>query len=239
MGTTSRGPRALEHPLRRLELGGKLIAKHLATAPGRAAVRIREIRTVERRSEPLPLADAHSHARGARLDEPGSSRRGVPVRNRSPARRRREFRSRSRDELRRTPKTLERITLRLEEVLGQSGYVHGEGGGSTRLKIRRLIRRMELMLMTPRCGSACCGRSAGSCYPDKRVTKVTLAFRSRAAAGGRGFRQHRQLSTAPTEWRACSRRLSLDKLTVDYDASRLMKLDVEAVLLRHGLPIGV
>jgi len=32
---------------------------------------------------------------------------------------------------------------------------------------------------------------------------------------------------------------SLDKITVDYDASRLMKRDVEAVLLRHGIPIRV
>ena len=30
---------------------------------------------------------------------------------------------------------------------------------------------------------------------------------------------------------------SLDKITVDYDASRLMKSDVEAVLARHGVPI--
>jgi len=30
---------------------------------------------------------------------------------------------------------------------------------------------------------------------------------------------------------------SLDKITVDYDASRLMKTDVEAVLMRHGVPI--
>lgn len=30
-----------------------------------------------------------------------------------------------------------------------------------------------------------------------------------------------------------------DTLTVDYDASRLMKKDVEAVLLRHALPIEV
>jgi hypothetical protein len=29
----------------------------------------------------------------------------------------------------------------------------------------------------------------------------------------------------------------LDKLTVDYDASRMMKADVESVLHRHGLPI--
>jgi copper chaperone CopZ len=32
---------------------------------------------------------------------------------------------------------------------------------------------------------------------------------------------------------------SRDKITVDYDASRLMKRDVEAVLLRHGIPIRV
>ena len=30
---------------------------------------------------------------------------------------------------------------------------------------------------------------------------------------------------------------SLDKITVDYDASRLMKTDVEAELARHGLPV--
>jgi hypothetical protein len=30
---------------------------------------------------------------------------------------------------------------------------------------------------------------------------------------------------------------SLQALTVDYDASRLMKSDVEAVLARHGMPI--
>jgi hypothetical protein len=30
---------------------------------------------------------------------------------------------------------------------------------------------------------------------------------------------------------------SLDKITVDYDASRLMKTDVEAELARNGFPI--
>lgn len=30
---------------------------------------------------------------------------------------------------------------------------------------------------------------------------------------------------------------SLDKITVDYDASRLMKDDVEAELARYGIPI--
>ena len=30
---------------------------------------------------------------------------------------------------------------------------------------------------------------------------------------------------------------SLDKLTVDYDASRLMEREVESILTRHGIPI--
>ena len=30
---------------------------------------------------------------------------------------------------------------------------------------------------------------------------------------------------------------TLDKIVVDYDASRLLKLDVEAALLRHSIPI--
>ena len=31
---------------------------------------------------------------------------------------------------------------------------------------------------------------------------------------------------------------SLDKITVDYDASRLMKKDVEAALGRYGIPLA-
>ncbi len=31
---------------------------------------------------------------------------------------------------------------------------------------------------------------------------------------------------------------SLDKITVDYDASRLMKDDVEAALSRYGIPVA-
>lgn len=32
---------------------------------------------------------------------------------------------------------------------------------------------------------------------------------------------------------------SLNKITVDYDASRLMKQDVEAVIARHGVPLAI
>ena len=30
---------------------------------------------------------------------------------------------------------------------------------------------------------------------------------------------------------------ALDRIVVDYDASRLLQLDVESALLRHGIPI--
>ena len=39
---------------------------------------------------------------------------------------------------------LERFTAMLEEVLEHSGYVHPRVEGSTELKLRRLIRRMNL-----------------------------------------------------------------------------------------------
>ena len=39
---------------------------------------------------------------------------------------------------------MERVTVLLEEVLEHSGYVHARVEGSTRMKIRRLVRRMEL-----------------------------------------------------------------------------------------------
>ena len=39
---------------------------------------------------------------------------------------------------------MERVTALLEEVLEHSGYVHQRVEGSTKIKIRRLVRRMEL-----------------------------------------------------------------------------------------------
>src|SRR5262249_22300707 len=54
--------------------------------------------------------------------------------------------AKAKPEARRAAKTadLERITELLEEGLENSGYVHERVEGSTRLKIRRLIRRMSL-----------------------------------------------------------------------------------------------
>jgi len=141
VGTTAIGHRALEHPMKRLELGGKLIAKKLATAPVALLFG----------SEKFGLANddmSHCHwlTRIPSREEHASMNLGQAVAIclyeiiRNPA----------------APKTmpeakrpadaahLERITEFLETILDRSGYVHARVEGSTRMKIRRLVRRLQL-----------------------------------------------------------------------------------------------
>ena len=70
------------------------------------------------------------------------------------------------------------------------------------------------------------------------MTKVTLHFNLSRPLAGEDFDNilavHSTYGMARVQPSP-----SLDKLTVDYDASRLSKLDVEAELLKHGLPIAV
>jgi TrmH family RNA methyltransferase len=141
VGTTSLGPRALEHPLRRLEYGGKLIAKKLASAPVALLFG----------SEKFGLSNedvSHCHwlMRIPAREEHGSMNLGQAVAVclyeiiRNPAA------ARVKPEARRAADAgeLERLTKRLEEVLDCSGYVHARVEGSTRMKIRRLVRRLNL-----------------------------------------------------------------------------------------------
>lgn len=141
VGTTSIGHRALEHPLKRLELGGKLIARKLATAPVALLFG----------SEKFGLSNddmSHCHwlMRIPTREEHGSMNLGQAVAVclyeivRSPAA------AKASPETRREARAgdLERITAMLEEILEQSGYVHERVEGSTGLKLRRLIRRMKL-----------------------------------------------------------------------------------------------
>jgi len=141
VGTTSIGHRALEHPLRRLEYGGKIIARKLASAPVALLFG----------SEKFGLSNedlSHCHWL-MRIP----TREGHPSMNlgqsvavclyeiiRSPAA------MKAKAEVRRAANTddLERLTALLEEVLEQSGYVQERSEGSTRLKIRRLVRRLDL-----------------------------------------------------------------------------------------------
>jgi TrmH family RNA methyltransferase len=143
VGTTSRGPRTLEHPLRRLETAGRLIAKKLTTAPVALLFG----------SEKFGLSNedlSHCHwlLRIPTREEHGSMNLGQSVAvclyeiMRQPA----AARAVPKDA--RFPPAaaseLERLTSRLEEVLDLSGYVHGDVKGSTELKLRRLIRRLDM-----------------------------------------------------------------------------------------------
>jgi TrmH family RNA methyltransferase len=141
VGTTSIGPRVLEHPLRRLEYGGKLIARRLIAAPVALLFG----------SEKFGLSNedmSHCHwlMRIPTREEHGSMNLGQAVAVclyeivRSPAA------AKSASEAKRLAAAahLERITELLETILDRSGYVHARVEGSTRMKIRRLVRRQQL-----------------------------------------------------------------------------------------------
>jgi tRNA/rRNA methyltransferase len=133
VGTTSLGHRELQHTLRAVEYGGRLIRKRLAGAPVALLFG----------SEKFGLSnDDISYCQWLmRIGTEGSMNLGQSVavclyelvRNpvpptpdkRKPA----------------SAEELDRLTIRLSGVLGKSGYVHSEG---TDAKIRRLVRRMEL-----------------------------------------------------------------------------------------------
>ncbi len=141
VGTTSIGNRALEHPVRRLETGGRLIRKHLAGE--KAAILFG--------SEKFGLGNddmAHCHwlMRIPARDEHASMNLGQAVavclyeliRSAAAARQTPEGKQSAPAE------DVERVTALLLDVLSQSGYVHARVAGSTGLKTRRLVRRMNL-----------------------------------------------------------------------------------------------
>jgi TrmH family RNA methyltransferase len=141
VGTTAIGSRVLEHPLRRLEYGGKLITKKLAT--GQVALLFG--------SEKFGLSNedmSHCHwlMRIPAREEHGSMNLGQAVAVclyeiiRSPAAAKIAPEAKHVAAVDHT----ERITEFLETILDRSGYVHARVEGSTRMKIRRLVRRLQL-----------------------------------------------------------------------------------------------
>lgn len=139
VGTTSIGNRALEHPLRRLETGGKIIAK----AEGPVALLFG--------SEKFGLTNedmsyCHWLMRIPSREEHGSMNLGQAVAVclyeiiRNPA----AVRAKPEAKRAASAEEMERVTALLEEVLEHSGYVHARVEGSTKMKIRRLVRRMGL-----------------------------------------------------------------------------------------------
>jgi TrmH family RNA methyltransferase len=141
VGTTALGPRLLEHRMRRLEYGGKLIARRLASAP--AALLFGSEKFGLSNEE---MSYCHWLMRIPTRDEHGSMNLGQAV-------------AVCLYEMIRDPKAatlkpepqraadgedVERLTGLLDEVLSKSGYVHKVTEESTELKLRRLTRRMNL-----------------------------------------------------------------------------------------------
>lgn len=133
VGTTALGHRELQHTLRAVEYGGRLIRKRLAAAPVALLFG----------SEKFGLSNedmSYCHWL-LRIGTEGSMNLGQAVavclyelvRNPVPPK-----------PDKRKPATadeLDRLTARLTEVLEKSGYMHSEGDDA---KIRRLVRRMDL-----------------------------------------------------------------------------------------------
>lgn len=141
VGTTAIGHRVLEHPLRRLELGGKVIARKLASASVGLLFG----------SEKFGLSNedmSHCHwlMRIPSREEHGSMNLGQAVaiclyeiiRNPTAAKTVPDGKRPA------TAAHAERITELLETVLNHSGYIHAPIEGSTQMKIRRLVRRLQL-----------------------------------------------------------------------------------------------
>jgi TrmH family RNA methyltransferase len=141
VGTTALGPRVLEHRIRRLEYGGKLIARRLASASVALLFG----------SEKFGLSNedmsyCHWLMRIPAREEHGSMNLGQAVavclyeliRDPKAARLRPEAQKPA------DLSDVERLTLLLDDVLTRSGYVHTVTEGSTELKLRRLVRRMNL-----------------------------------------------------------------------------------------------
>ncbi len=141
VGTTSVGERAVQHPIRRLELGGRMLRNHLSTH--RAALVFG--------SEKFGLGNedmAHCHwlMRIPAREEHGSMNLGqaVAICLYELIRSRTALQSVPEEKHSAASAEVERVTGLMLEVLKDSGYVHARVEGSTEMKTRRLLRRMNL-----------------------------------------------------------------------------------------------
>ncbi|MEI9812353.1 MAG: RNA methyltransferase [Acidobacteriota bacterium] len=141
VGTTAQGPRHLEHPIRRLELGGRTIARKLASASVALLFG----------SEKFGLSNedmAHCHwlTRIPTREAHGSMNLGQAVavtlyeimRNPTPKKAAPEAKVPARAE------DIERMYQLLNEILEHCNYIHDPASEAMRLKIRRLLNRMQL-----------------------------------------------------------------------------------------------
>jgi tRNA/rRNA methyltransferase len=140
VGTTAVRHRELQHPLKRLEVGARLVRKHMAA--GRVALlfgtekfglstkdlsHCHWLMHISTREEHISMNLGQAVA--VCLYELGRDSKAVPQREKSK---------------RATAGELERISEMLLEALRASGYVKPRTGSSTEDKVRRLLRRLSL-----------------------------------------------------------------------------------------------
>jgi tRNA/rRNA methyltransferase len=145
VGTTSIGNRELQHSMRRLEAGGRLIRKHLASSgAGTSAAILFGSEKFGLSNDDLTYCDWLM--RIPTRDEHGSMNLGQAVAVtlyelvRSP----RAMRAEPRLKQAATSGQLERFTALLIEALRASGYVNAKTAESTVRKARRLVKRLDL-----------------------------------------------------------------------------------------------
>ncbi len=136
VGTTSLGNRELQHPLRRLELGGPLLAAHLTSQPAALLFGSEKFGLSNE-----DLSYCHWLVRIGTRQEHSSMNLGQAVAVCLYELRRKRIVPRPDKKTAAQSEEVERITNSLLEILTQSGYVHSD---STDAKVRRLIRRMRL-----------------------------------------------------------------------------------------------
>lgn len=141
VGTTALGPRSLQHPIRRLELGGRTIARKLASQPVALLFG----------SEKFGLSNedmAHCHwlMRIPTREEHGSMNLGqaVAVCLYEIMRKPEEAKAKPEPKAPAKAEDVERIYQLMEEILRYSEYIHDPASEAMRLKLRRLLNRMDL-----------------------------------------------------------------------------------------------
>ena len=141
VGTTAAGRRELQHPVRRLEYGGRLIRKRLASEPVALLFGSEKFGlSIEE------LAHCHWLLRIPTREEHDSMNLGQAVavclyelvRDPKAALARPERKKRA------ASGSLESMTTLLLDVLQRSGYIHKRVEASAEMKIRRLVRRQDL-----------------------------------------------------------------------------------------------
>jgi tRNA/rRNA methyltransferase len=141
VGTTVAGRRELQHSVRRLEYGGRLIRKRLASGP--VALLFGSEKTGLSNED---MAHCHWLMRIPTREGHGSMNLGQAaaiclyelVRDPTAALARPERKKRA------DAASLECFTDILLDVLERSGYVHKRVEASTEMKVRRLVRRLDL-----------------------------------------------------------------------------------------------